>query len=325
MKSNKKRPINFFSLFFVSLSLIFFALLCVFCFSYFKKRPLDFNYSAEERNYHVLIVGSYENQLFLQQVFEGAEKISARYNVIVELYAPKSYAQNESLQNMFDYASFANADAVIVYVDSAENIENIRFPQKKDTQPIPIINLGLYAPQIPQVAYVGHSYSEFGKRTAEEALNLIDGKGFIFILQGDLGSTNYNSNFMNSFNSVMKQNDANVRFNVLTKSLYEFEIQQDYGVSAGDNIVFIAMNENDAIRLSQNLTAFSELSPKLIGIGNNEVTQNLFNRGSITEIISVDPEKIGELAIMELFEYLNKSYANNYITAEVQVIKAGQK
>ena len=33
----------------------------------------------------------------------------------------------------------------------------------------------------------------------------------------------------------------------------------------------------------------------------------------------IDPEKIGERAMRELFEYRNKGYANSYVTADVKI------
>jgi len=39
-------------------------------------------------------------------------------------------------------------------------------------------------------------------------------------------------------------------------------------------------------------------------------------------LISQNPEKIGESAIEELFEYRTKGYANSYITADVKISRS---
>ena len=40
------------------------------------------------------------------------------------------------------------------------------------------------------------------------------------------------------------------------------------------------------------------------------------------ELVSLDPQKIGEAAIREWFEYRTKGYANSYITADVKISRA---
>ena len=72
----------------------------------------------------------------------------------------------------------------------------------------------------------------------------------------------------------------------------------------------------------------SELFPidtyKLLGFGGNEVCQLYMQKGYIYELFSLDPERIGKMAMQELFEYRNKGYANSYVTPEVKITKAEQ-
>lgn len=319
----KKVKFNFFSILFVSISLFFITLFGISLASYLKDRALEFENVLEDRNYHIVVTGNYENALFLSQVFEGADSISENYNSIVELYVPNSYAQNESLQHLFDYVSFSNADAVIAYLPQNEKLNDITMPEKNDSQPIPVITIGNYHPQIPQVAYIGINYSEMGKKTAEEAIMLAKADGKIFLLQGNIGNSSQNSSFMNSFYSALaKEADSNFTLNITESVPREFELMEKYNIKAGEKIVFITLNEYDAVQTSQILSAYNDVRSDIISVGNSEITENLYNRGKITEIIAADPKRIGQLAISEIFEYFALHNSNNYLNAEIQIRKA---
>jgi ribose transport system substrate-binding protein len=319
----KKLKVNIFSILFVSASLCSITIFTIKLTAYLKNRALEFENVLEDRNYHILVTGDYENALFLSQVFEGADSISANYNSIVELYVPNSYAQNETLQHLFDYVSFANADAVIAYFPQNENLTDLVMPEKKDSQPIPIITIGNYHPQIPQVAYIGINYSEMGKKTAEEAIMLAKSDGVIFLLQGDLGNSSQTSSFMNTFYSVLgKDQDSNPVLNIIDSVPREYELMEKYDIQSGQKVVFITMNEYSTVQTSQILSAYNDIPSDIISVGTSEITENLFNRGKITEIIAVDPKKIGQLAISEIFEYFALHNSNNYLNAEIQIRKA---
>ncbi|MCR5253925.1 MAG: substrate-binding domain-containing protein [Treponema sp.] len=325
MKTVKVKKVSFFSILFVCITLLSIVAFCVSVCQYVKQRNLEFENFLEDRNYHILVTGDYENNMFLRQVFEGAEAISADYNSIVELYVPQSYAQNVSLQELFDYASFANADAVIAFFSQSENIDDLVIPIKKDAIPIPLITIGTYHPQIPQVAYVGINYSEMGKKTAEEAVGLAGKDGLVFLVQGEVGSVSQNSNFMNSFHSALSKAGGRVsRVHVVDVVPHEQELIETYNLKSESKIVFITLNEMSAVQCSQIVSAYTAIHADIICVGNSEITESLFERHVISEIIAVDPQKIGAAAIKEIFEYLYLRHSNNYITAELQVRKAAK-
>ena len=89
------------------------------------------------------------------------------------------------------------------------------------------------------------------------------------------------------------------------------------------NNIFLSLTEDDTILAAQTLSeGFDDFRYKLIGIGGNEVCQLYLQKGWIAELVSLDPEQMGERAIKELFEYRTKGYANSYITADVKITKA---
>ena len=99
-------------------------------------------------------------------------------------------------------------------------------------------------------------------------------------------------------------------------------IPQDLEIS-GNNNLFICLTEDDTIRMAQELSErYFSFNYKLLGFGGNEVCQLYLQKGYITELFSLDPEKIGERALKELFEYRNRGYANSYVTADVKISRA---
>ena len=97
------------------------------------------------------------------------------------------------------------------------------------------------------------------------------------------------------------------------------EISPDLSLD-GQNNIFISLTEDQTIRSAQLLSEqFNMKNYKLIGFGGNEVCQLYLQKGWITKLVSLDPQKIGQDALYELFEYRSKGNANSYITADVKI------
>ena len=60
----------------------------------------------------------------------------------------------------------------------------------------------------------------------------------------------------------------------------------------------------------------------ILGFGTNSTIDVYFEKGLIDELVYVDPGKIGEIAMDELFEFRNTGHANSYIAADVKVRSA---
>ena len=46
--------------------------------------------------YHVIVTGTYENQTFLSELYQGASKVADSYNALVDLHVPDSEADTRS-------------------------------------------------------------------------------------------------------------------------------------------------------------------------------------------------------------------------------------
>ncbi len=281
----------------------------------------------EEKNYHIVVLGGYENELFLTQVYEGAKNLSPMYNALVELYVPKSQAEDVLLQSLFDYATFVNADGIIAYIDSID--AKIEVPKRIDGSEIPLVTTGMYAPAIHSVSYIGNSYWELGRKIAEETVEMLHKKGRAFLISQNLVTNPYYSNLMNSVRDTLRGYDE-IDYTVL-KQLGQAVIDSEIDIKelkeTEETLLFVCLSEEDTIMTAQSLVELGlDKNPhiKLIGFGGNETCQLYLRKGIIKELIAVDPIKIGMASIKELFEYRNNGYANSYIAADVQITRSVQ-
>ena len=313
MEKKKQRLIKWVLLIFTLIALLFFMILFYTSFMQSRKKNRNANdYNPEDTClYHVIITGTYENQSFLTEVYKGAASLETSYNAVVDLHVPDSEADTSSLQNLLDYCSFLNADGIIAYIDSPDDTPIIL--QRKDTPLIPFITTGQFSPNLEQISYVGVNFWEMGKRVADEVLSLLPQGGNVYIISDNINTNT--TNLISSVQSTLQENEA-IHSSVIDS------ITPSFVLNSNSNI-FISLTEDDTIMWAQQLSEeFPAYSYKLLGFGGNEVCQLYLQKGFITELFSLNPEKIGKEAMQVLFEYRNRGYANSYVTAEVKITRA---
>ena len=164
-----------------------------------------------------------------------------------------------------------------------------------------------------QISFIGTNNWELGKKIADETQNFLPNGGNVYIISETL-DTNSNT-LISSIQSALGDNQR-----IITKVIDD--VSSDIKID-GKNNIFLSITEETTILSAQLLSEqFDADRYKLIGFGGNEVCQLYLQKGWISELVSLDPEKIGETAIRELFEYRTKGYANSYITADVKISKA---
>lgn len=274
-----------------------------------KKITAEKNQNDDTFLYHIIITGTYENKDFLEKVYEGAEELSKMYNSVVELHIPKSQAENSSLQSLMNYCSFLNADGVIAYINEGDELPSLL--RRSDSPEIPLVTLGYFSTDLPQISYIGSNDWEMGKKIANEAIIQIQNSKIknVVIVSGAVSGNS--SNLINSLQVTLQQ-EPSVRIKVIETLQSDFEFTSD--------CLFITLNEKDTISAAQIISEeVFKSNIKLIGYGENEVCQLYLQKGWITELISLDTKKIGSSAIRELFEYRSKGSANSYVIADVKV------
>lgn len=277
-----------------------------------RKQLNESNDDKLSKNYHIMVLGNYENELFMKQVYEGAKQLEDDYKAVVELYVPESLAEDVSTQGLFDYATFVNADGIIAYINAGDEV--IEQPRRIDNTIIPVVTTGDFVPTVNQISYIGTNYRTLGHTIGREILECLKDGGTVYI-QESTNSTNINySNLSDSILSTIRKNEA-ISFYIIN-DFSQIQIANDDSPK-----LLLCLTEEDTIHSAQisselNLT---QRNFEIIGFGSNEICQLFLSKGTIKELISMDSRKIGQSAIRELFEYRNKGYANSYIAADVKI------
>lgn len=329
MENKKKKPtLNTYLLLFMLFILITSAII-VFFMTFSTKisaNPVEDLSESETRSYHIVVLGSYENASFLKLVCSGAEKHSEKYNAVIQYYVPESQAEDISIQSLIDYAGYVNADGIIAYIDSSE--EMLEVPSRIDGTQIPLVTTGFFSSNFTQISFIGNNYWELGKKLADETIDyFLEGVGgIVYIVTSNSTINSYYSSLLTSLQSGIKDyNEIECRvINQNESELLLFQTDIQESIKAEKDILLICLTEEDTIKTAQTLqeAGLENEGIGFIGFGSSETSKMYMEKSIIKELISVDPEKIGELAITELFEYRNKGYANSYITPDIEISKS---
>lgn len=311
----------------LALSVLTVLLLCLYAFHQLPRisgggEPLA---TGGDRKYHVLVLGEAADEDALKEIYRGAETESRSYDCVVELDVPSSLAEGQSLQSLLDFASFVDADGVIAYI--GEGTGSLSIPATFSGREIPLITVSRYDESIPQVSHIGTNYSELGRMISRESAVYLNGRGRLIIINtAKSNSANY-SNLMASVKSGLAYfEDIDVYIADLESSA---AITDTSGILArkirySDANLLVCLSSEDSIRAAQLVNDLGKAGYiGIIGFGEGSVLDRYLEVGVITELLSIDSQKTGSLALRELFEYIHHGHANNYIAADVKVRKGG--
>ena len=268
----------------------------------------------------VLITGTSENEDYLNQIYEGALETCAIYDIAVQLYVPSSKAENVNLQSLLNYAGFINADCVISYIDSNTNLIP---PRNSSGNSVPLITVGNYNPDLPQISFIGINYSELGRIFASEITSFLNSEGEVFILNtSSKNDLNYSTLVSSLLSSLKQESGIKVDISsVLKDSSFSLQdtIRQQI-VSMSHINVLVSLTEESTIIAAQTVTDLN-LAGKIniIAFGEGAESQSYYDKGLIKELISIDSKDIGRKALDEYFEFSTKGSANSYVMADVKV------
>jgi len=309
-----RRQPNFILLILFSFILpLIFSLSIIQIFKYYSKEP-----EIPHRRHHIIVTGKTSSNNFLNNVYKGAERVSERYNAVVELYVPSSKAEDTSLQSLFDYATFINADGIIAYIDDENDI--VETPVGSARTEIPVVTIGKYNQNIPQISFIGNNFSESGRVLARTAFEYSTNESFLYVLNSNERNYGY-SNLVNSLSVCLKGYQMNPVFIEGNSAINEDFLMPILFNKQNHNIL-ICLSEEDTIRISQlSSDPLYNENNTIISFGDNETISAYLEKGIVNAILSVDQEKTGTLAMKELFDYKSKNFANNYVYAGLQLVR----
>ncbi|MBR5933819.1 MAG: substrate-binding domain-containing protein [Treponema sp.] len=324
MQQNKKnRTLRFFifSVFLVSIIVCFIVI--IFNLAAIQSQSGTYPIPTTRRDYSVLITGDAENEFFLKQVYEGSTIVSNFYDSAIQYHIPDLKTQKNSMQSLFNYASYTNADCVVVYMDP--DFEDFTPPVNSSMEKIPLITVGTYFPEISQVSHIGVNYAELGKSMAQESVEFLNGSGTIYILNTLDMEDFYNRTFVNNLNASLRDQEEIVIVNSKIHRNSGFSLEDDIRqqiASLGQIDLILSLSEQGTILAAQTVLDLNMGGKiKIIGFGNGYESDLYFEKGIVTELFKVDAVDIGKKAVQEFFEYTANGSANSYVTANIQLLR----
>ncbi|MCR5612576.1 substrate-binding domain-containing protein [Treponema sp.] len=320
---SKKRILEFLILILLFISILICSSVIILNLAKISDHKSEESIPITQRDYCILITGTPDDDAFLKQVYEGASIVSNFYDSAIQYYIPEKKSEGNSIQTLLDYAGFINADCVITCIESSKDkfIQPVNSLGKR----IPLITVGLYSPQIPQLSHVGINYAELGISMAQEAIRMLKGHGTVYILNTSDYSNFYNSTLLNNLHNELK-NQPNITIlnsTLIEKNSLSIEdnIRQQIA-SSGQLDLIIALSEQGTILAAQTVLDLNQNSKtKILGFGDGKDSLTYFEKGIVTELFAPDAIDIGKKSLQEFFEYSTKGSANSYVTANIKLLK----
>ena len=307
------------------------ALLCFFAIlvsvSKIKSDKIDEVVPLSQRKYSVLITGVPETDSFLKQVYEGASIVSNFYDCAIQYYIPEIRTKDNSLQSLFDYASFINADCVISYLDAGQ--EEFELPVNSSGELIPLITVGVYSSEIPQLSHIGVNHAELGVKMARETIDFLSGNGSVFILNISDFDNFYNSTLVNNiYNTLRFEKGISVLNSEFTET-YNLSIEDTIRqqiASSGKIDLILALSEQSTVLAAQTVLDLNLSSvTKIIGFSEGHESLGYYQKGIVSELFCSDTVDIGKKSIQQFSEYKANGSANSYVSANIKILKPGKR
>ena len=116
-------------------SIITVTFLAIFYTLIFKlDRPLEASVSKKAKpSSHVILCGLAENERSLMRIYEGVREKALEENVVIDVYIPYSrseFSEKEefSIQKLLNFASYANADGILLWCPPSYTSSLLPFP-----------------------------------------------------------------------------------------------------------------------------------------------------------------------------------------------------
>lgn len=312
--------------------------LCFFLFIYYIAfqihSSLDKNDANNQVKYtsHILFVGPRGDADMFNALFDGANSKAMEYHAVLEKLSPSSVADERGLDTWLNYASYVDADGVIVFSDNESTL--IEQPMNTYGSAIPVVSLINTNPESSQVVFLGTNKYEIGKCFAEEIFSyeekLQKPVKTIFALVNSEKNVSAADRILSSIQEELFKNKQRQR-NVLVKEFSSkgigpvndevrnviLNLMETHGSK-----LILCFSANDTIMAAQaliDLNATGEIG--IIGLYENNETMNYIEKGIVFSVISIDAFSMGMEAMECLFSLINKGHTNNYGSADLIVLR----
>jgi len=305
-----------------STMLIFIVILVLFSINILEKQNKYVTFSTEGHKNHILVAGTHTDAEFLQEVYEGASSVAENYDAVVELLLPDSNADDVSIYSWLEYAEYIGASGLIAYIDDEKQVINPLVDIEGNK--IPLVALGNDNPNSSHITYIGTNKYELGKQLAKLVTSIMPEEAELLIV----ADNNNNSEATNIMLASFIEDIASLtslNWNLLetgkSKTVSSDEIIRQAFIKKPEINMVICLTLEDTLRTAQSVIDLNKTGEiKIIGFHESEKTIEYLNKGILSAVISFNPEKIGQNAMKEIFNYKHYGYANGYIVNDINII-----
>lgn len=262
--------------------------------------------------YFVVVAGKWADRAIVEQVFHGVESLSDVLNCAVELCSPDTAAQDVSVSQLLEYASFACADGVIL----VNSDESLTLPELTDVHgtAIPIITVGQWSASNTEISCISSNYYSMGKEVVRSLLQKDVSSLLIFsdAAHAHQGVNSLASSVQESFNSLHMPLSIEISI-VDTPSAFVSDDLLRRKIMETDAEVVLCVTPELTAQAAQTLIDTNRTGDlKVLGLYQTDRTLEYMQKGLVTALISPNTEVMGQYAIEEMASYLTTGYCNSY-------------
>lgn len=268
--------------------------------------------AGDAATYFVVVAGKWADRAIIEQVFQGVQDSADVLNCAVELCAPETAAQDVSVSQLLEYASFACADGVIL-VNSDEYLE---LPELTDVHgaSIPIITVGQWSASNREVSCISSNYYSMGKEVVRALVEMNVSSLLVFsdLAHAHQGVNSLASSVQESFNALQRPLSIDISI-VDTPSAFASDDLLRKKILETDAEVVLCVTPELTAQAAQTLIDTNRTGDlKLVGLYKTERTLEYMQKGMVTSLITPDIEVMGQYAVEEMVSYLTTGYCNSY-------------
>lgn len=280
----------------------------------------DKNVGSLDYVYHFVVNAQLKNDIYWEQLGEGAKEAAKSRNIIIQ-YVGNECIDFDSEIKFLEMAIASRIDGIIT-----RGLDDDRFNavlNKAAEKEIPVITVGVDAPNSKRVAYVGTSNYDAGLLAARRVFNMLPDGGKIAIITGGYELLQ-NNTWVNGF---VKGLDNNRKFEVKTTLVSNMSIlesmdkAQSILKSYPEINIFYCTDSIDTVGVARAVVDLNKVnSVKIIGFGNSPEILRYVEKGVVNATVAQRPSVIGKLAVENLYKYKKGERIPKFIDTGMDVI-----
>lgn len=282
-------------------------------------------------DYHIAMIGSNPYDDFWVSVYQGAYERGKENGCFVENFG-ENLDRDYSVRELLDMAVAAKVDGILVEADGGEKMNALIGDAAE--QGIPVMTVLSDAPGSKRVSFVSGNYFALGEMYGSQLIKEVEKKTVreegrrnvrITILKnpGDKHSA------QNLIYSGIREKTAPVaeRMELSVVSIDDsgkFESEEtvrDLVLGEKQPDILVCLSAVDTISAFQCIVDYNMVGKiSIIGYHSSKEILEEIQKGIVKSTISINAEKMGQIALDGMYEYLSRQYVSEYLQADSELI-----